>query len=506
MVPRRLSNEQEQGGIGEQQIATRLREYGWLTTQVTPDMGEDLFVRIYDQGISSGLTFYAQVKSTRNLEGLQIRGGQISQAIDVKDLEHWNASATPVFIIVWDVYKREGCWISISDTITELCERNQEWRHQGKVQVHIPVSNRTDDEGLRRIRKLVADYYYPSTSKDKSLDFKVGLVFPDTPEGKVALEAVQRFYQVGDPLEVDGQFIEKFEFPDWYTRLYGPFSPGYLRFIPAAQQTSVPVRFDLMLKNGTRSILHYVDLHVTKAGFEEVTLSNEHQNLPLHFKLVVPLIESRALRMQVKLASPGANVIDTRDALTFLNAIIDGAALLVTILATGEVVELGFPAQVQSNVIPELDFARHVEQLCMIQQKTRCSLALADWQISTEDAHVIRDLAQICEHGRVDLQGRTMTIDLKRGGLDILRGVLSTRETSRLVMTQSDTSVSLLGTDVPLGPSTWDMTVTPQISLDELEKAMTRMGPDDGMKINFLVLSGEAEYAHWLQANAPNST
>ncbi len=39
--------------------------YGWSPAPLDPDHGEDIFVRIYERDISTGLTFQVQVASTR---------------------------------------------------------------------------------------------------------------------------------------------------------------------------------------------------------------------------------------------------------------------------------------------------------------------------------------------------------------------------------------------------------------------------------------------------------
>src|SRR5204862_1430360 len=99
--------------------------------------------------------------------------------------------------------------------------------------------------------------------------------------------------------------------------LMGVTIPGYLKFVPTRRETPVPIRFELLAQDGSRLILPYVDFRVAKSGLGEVTLSNEHQNIPLHFELVVPLFENRPSSTQAKLASPGANVLDTKEALAF---------------------------------------------------------------------------------------------------------------------------------------------------------------------------------------------
>lgn len=61
---RRFSREQQQENRSRRQVAERLDEIGWSPSPLETDMGEDLHVRIYEGGQSTGLSFYVQLKST----------------------------------------------------------------------------------------------------------------------------------------------------------------------------------------------------------------------------------------------------------------------------------------------------------------------------------------------------------------------------------------------------------------------------------------------------------
>ena len=72
-MPKKRTSEGMRFGIEsqqEQQSLTQVREWlaGWNTNRVENDLGEDLLVQIFDDGVASGVHFYLQVKSTANLE------------------------------------------------------------------------------------------------------------------------------------------------------------------------------------------------------------------------------------------------------------------------------------------------------------------------------------------------------------------------------------------------------------------------------------------------------
>ena len=80
-------------------------------------------------------------------------------AFDVKDLEHWEAQATAVLLAVWDVQQKRGWWIWINHAIEFLSQSNAGWRGKSEVNVHIQLENEFSEDGLKQLRKLLADLY-----------------------------------------------------------------------------------------------------------------------------------------------------------------------------------------------------------------------------------------------------------------------------------------------------------------------------------------------------------
>jgi hypothetical protein len=74
----RYSPQQQQENISRKQFEEFLEQHQWITNDVVPDLGEDILVRIYDKGISTGLSFYVQLKSTSNLKKHLPKSGAIS--------------------------------------------------------------------------------------------------------------------------------------------------------------------------------------------------------------------------------------------------------------------------------------------------------------------------------------------------------------------------------------------------------------------------------------------
>ncbi len=155
----RYSREQRQEDRSEGQIKERFAELGWPCDRLGRDLGEDLSVRIYDEGASSGLTFLVQLKSVADAEKRKRKKiPALGYDLEVKDLLHWEVSTTLVVLVVWDVAERRGWWRPIAEMIRELDAANKGWRKRKNVAVSVRLANGTDDEGLRRLRWAVADH------------------------------------------------------------------------------------------------------------------------------------------------------------------------------------------------------------------------------------------------------------------------------------------------------------------------------------------------------------
>ncbi len=91
--------------------------YGWPVERMVRDLGEDLFVRIYDNGSPSGLSFFAQAKSTKSLDSRRVRKGSVTYRLDVQHMIQWGVSYLPVVVIVWGVVSQKGCWVCVADAV-----------------------------------------------------------------------------------------------------------------------------------------------------------------------------------------------------------------------------------------------------------------------------------------------------------------------------------------------------------------------------------------------------
>ena len=115
MTNRRYSKESQQEHRSKAQLTDRLTDFGWIPVS-PPDFGEDFIVSVYHDGEATGINFYIQEKSVKNIDDIRVNDS-IKYRINVSDLKHWETFSLPVVLIIWDINSREGRWILIKDII-----------------------------------------------------------------------------------------------------------------------------------------------------------------------------------------------------------------------------------------------------------------------------------------------------------------------------------------------------------------------------------------------------
>ncbi len=112
-VPRRRKVWQhDTENISEDQIREYFDRLGWQVDRIK-DYGEDLLVRIFEEGVFTGKAFYVQLKGTNNIKQYALKTGGFNYGVDVVNLLQWHRNKFPVIFVLWDIAKRAGYWLHI---------------------------------------------------------------------------------------------------------------------------------------------------------------------------------------------------------------------------------------------------------------------------------------------------------------------------------------------------------------------------------------------------------
>lgn len=398
---RRYSREAQQEDLSEAQFKERLAALGWPANRLGRDLGEDLLVQIYDQGASSGLSFYVQLKSVRDAERRRPKGApeELRYRLEVKDLLHWEVQAIPVVLVIWDVEQRQGYWDAIANLIGPLDKADKGWRQQKRVTAAISTEHGTDERGLRLLRRAVADRTMALLSGRTSST--ITLSFPATDHGRQSLLKLEHALDRGERVVFDGDELPRVKMPDWYRRLYGEQGQlTRLELKPTLPQESLPVRIDIASPSGSAGV-PYVDLRAIKHGRRSVVFNNERQGLPFVFELAI--VDAGDCTMQMTQVRFGRTVREALEATALTVALSrPGSRIVISEAKSGEVLFSG-PVPVALAGVGTWASARLdvLEKLSYIEPRiVRFGTVSLDRGIGPDDVAAVELLYQICRAGR----------------------------------------------------------------------------------------------------------
>ena len=495
---KRHAPQQKQENVSRKQLESFLEEHEFVTADISPDLGEDVLVRIYDKGISTGLSFYVQLKSVDEFKKYLLKSGDISYPFEVKDLEHWAISVIPVFLVIWDVKHSKGWWIWINDAITYLQENNPNWEKNKTANVHLSSKNQIDESGLSNIRHLIADLYYPIISKGKDLSINARFSFPQTPEGKTKLNELQQHFAKGDEVELDGKYIELFDFPDWWKRLYGDFKPSemYLKITPNRSNAPRPTKIEF-ISDIVREEIPYVELWITKQGEEEITLTNDLQDTPIKFAVIVNKVSRQN---QIKIHADLSN-LDGEEALKILRIqeiLSHGGRIELNLLDSVDLINIPIPPK--SFPKPDQSVLEFVEKICQIQKTFGTKLKFPqDGSFTLKDVQAADELASIIEKGIYQQSGMIFKANILKPEIEKIIDGFTDGVPVYVQIEANESFVEILSQKIELGPMLQKIRGNLKMSLEEIRSWLNNASDKDSLLVQLVGVELHEEFERWIK-------
>jgi hypothetical protein len=135
--------------LSRNRLHTSFESCGWTVEDLAKDYGEDLLVRIFDQGAATPYSFFVQAKATDRIASY-IRQGSIAFPIETGHLRHWVRFSEPVILTVWDSKRDVTYWVCVQDAVDRMGISNANCKKK-RLSVAIPRANQLDADGLLRI-------------------------------------------------------------------------------------------------------------------------------------------------------------------------------------------------------------------------------------------------------------------------------------------------------------------------------------------------------------------
>lgn len=151
-MPKRTRSHQLED-ISRDRLHNLFASAGWTVEDLAKDYGEDLLVRIFENGEATHFSFFVQAKATDNITRyLPKRQDSIRYPVSSKHLAHWNKFQEPIILTLWDSQSGSTYWICIQDALdaTEVSDL----RLRKKTRISMPLDCKLNAEGISRIRDI----------------------------------------------------------------------------------------------------------------------------------------------------------------------------------------------------------------------------------------------------------------------------------------------------------------------------------------------------------------
>ena len=189
--------------ISRNRLHRVFEEAGWTVEDLAKDYGEDLLVRIFDNGTATPLSFFVQAKATDNISRYRERNSdQFLYPLAVDHLTHWEAFQEPVILTLWDAQNEKTYWACVQKAVEKLPQPHDRLKRK-TIRIPIPSKNVLDQRGVKRIRQIAQGRYdraeREASGAEALLDFleermKVGIEYSShgvaIVEGKQAPEVI----------------------------------------------------------------------------------------------------------------------------------------------------------------------------------------------------------------------------------------------------------------------------------------------------------------------------
>jgi tetratricopeptide (TPR) repeat protein len=160
--------------ISEAQLILFIKEVlGWTVDRFGRDYGEDLFVRIFEDGNPTGHDFYVQLKGTDHIEQYALKSSPVfSYPVELACLEQWQRYQWPVIFVLWDISQKAGYWLHVQSFVHKILQSKPDWldntsnAKSPRRNVHIPSSQGLGEQRVGLLKDLI-DAEYDKTRRGR---------------------------------------------------------------------------------------------------------------------------------------------------------------------------------------------------------------------------------------------------------------------------------------------------------------------------------------------------
>lgn len=452
MKPRhRFSIQKNQELTSKAQFQELISSVGWVSNIIETDLGQDIYIDIYNDGVSSGLSFQVQLKSTSNIMRYKNKDDTFRYSFDTDDLKHWFQQMNTVYIVLWDINIRQGWFIPIDVAIKHLNTTSPRWHSQKTATVHFSLKQLMDKQGLDQIKILLTTKALPIFLDKGSLDIKFTFAFPKDDVSQMKHRELINAIETGVPFEVEKNYIQQIDMPDWWVRLLGAKNSNALsiKWSSLSSVSLPPVRIELSSPRIGAVTIDFVELKVIQLGTKQATVSNENQLIPYKFWFKFNWDRrDGATNISINLARLDA--VEAKKALDFIRILAFGGEMNIRRLDTHA--SQGFILQPNPSLLPSERQIKFIGNIAKIQTAFGIMIFLPDNTAFTNiDFDNSEKILKILETGSYRKYKDIVKFNLVKDDISRISKSYVPGEYYELITNGIDMSFDVLSISIPLG-------------------------------------------------------
>jgi hypothetical protein len=353
---------------------------------------------------------------------------------------------------------------------------------------HYDVFFTTDDQFFIKEK-------YPGAAEEKPLTLSF------TVKGREAVEAVKRLEETGEPLAIKGEHIVNVTLPDIISRHIQVTGHRGITTGVARGDMKRTVKATVECADGETASLDNIILEDIQSGTKQAVLSNENQNVPWKFRMIIKADDDEA-SVNFTFNDVGLPIKRALEGLRFSRALSKGGILRIENVETGEQFA---HADITPGSMPAPNplLIRVLEALDIIQRKTGYRFT-SPQDVPEPMVQNIFAVEQILQTGRIEFRPPYVLTARPEAAKDTLEK-MSKGLTGSITQYADDWVFVVLGQHVSLGPVLViceTMTITPEDAA-VLRKAIESSPADAVVEVPMTPVAGkkiEAKLPNWLPA------
>jgi hypothetical protein len=328
---------------------------------------------------------------------------------------------------------------------------------------------------------------YEGAELDHPITVNMNLAFPNTDQGRAAMEEFQSAMDYGSPVEVEGQFVQSFTI-DGPAGFGGTFNEGAFKIGPPGPREEVDLGFELRALTAEGVAVATLPITLTERTTGRRGGIIRGSDRPGAFAVEMQAdIETKHLNMSFKFSATSDHLPhDLLPALAFMKGMVPPNS--VEILVGPDRLPLA-PPTVVPHVLPlEEGYIRLVEDLARLQRETQTFFAMPPL-FSPDDLREIKEGLALLDGKEVTQSWTTASFELNVSDPEQFLGELKEEQA---FLTEGQAEARVAGHAMPLGKMRTHMAAARVANLDAVQAAAAALPPGEELIVKIeLEASGD---------------